>query len=193
MKQKFRITFKCKCSNVFKKITANPDLMEASCPSCKNKERKTKFVRIGDGPVTDMDLLAEKVAKNLAKTPEFRQAYMSKVLAPTSQTAKNQIKAIDTTADIVMQDYKLGDLKDRVHQGEAMAPKLAPNLQKQADSFFAGKKNKNLPYNAGAIAKAAMNGAYAPSRTGAINPIAAQHQARARPNVNTVASWDGKK
>lgn len=194
-KQKYRMTFKCsECGSQFKKITTNRDLMSAPCPECKSREQKTRFTRMGDGPVTDADLLAEKISKKMMETPEFQQALLSKLMSPIPQSSKNRNKAVDTTADIVMEDYKLGDLKDNAQRGDTMAPSLPPKLQKQADNFFAGKKKGASigGLNTAAIARAAMSGAYRPEATGAINPVAAQHRAKARAPVNVMASYDGK-
>lgn len=193
MKQKYRMTFKCKCGGVFKKITTDPNLMSAACPECRSAERKTKLVRMGDGAVTDADLLAEKMVKKLMETPEFQERLLAKMMSPIPQQAQTRNKAIDTTADIVMEDYKMGDLKDRVYQGESMAPKLAPPLQKQADAMFSGRKSKSLPINAAAIARAAMAGAYAPHNTGGINPVAMQHKSGIRPPVKIINPSDGKR
>lgn len=193
VKPKYRMTFKCTCGNVFKFITTNPDLMTASCPSCRSKERKTKFIRMGDGPVTDQDLLAEKIAQKLRETPEWQESYRKAVLSPIPQSSRIQTKAVDETAKIVMEDHKLGDLKDTVHQGEAAAPKLAPKLQTQADSFFTARRSRNTAgINTQAIARQALGGAYSPARTGAINPVAEQHKSKIRVPANIIASSNGK-
>lgn len=49
-----------------------------------------------------------------------------------------QNRAIDATAQIVMEDHKLTDLKDNVRAGESLAPKLPGEQQKIADGFFGG-------------------------------------------------------
>ena len=188
---KYRMTFKCSCGNVFRKITTNINLMSASCPECKKKRKMARFQRPGDGPVTNEDLLAEKVAEKLRATPEWQASYMAKALSPTSPESKNINKAIDATADIVMQDYKIGDLPSTVKMGEPMAPKLDPRRQALADGMFSRKGSANFsPRNMGAIAKTAMSGGLRDPRTyrdpvGMIKP-------QYKPNVNIVAG-DGVK
>ena len=44
--------------------------------------------------------------------------------APGIVGANAQVRAIDMTADIVMQDYKMTDLKSNVRDGEAMVKPL---------------------------------------------------------------------
>jgi hypothetical protein len=187
--QKFRVTFKCKCGSVFQVITKNPDKKVACCPDCKDKQEKIKFVRMGDGPISDATLIAEKLAEEFRKTPEFQQALLAKLMSPTPEASQNRIKAVDETAKIVMEDHKMTDLPDHgLRTGDVAAPKLPPKLQAQADGFFGGAKSKNgmAGLNTRAIAAAAMRGAYSPKATGAINPIAEQHRARLKPNVRII-------
>lgn len=226
LKQKYRMTFKCtSCDEVFKKITVNPDLKSAPCPACKKKDKSTKFVRLGDGPVGDADIAASKAefkprpnviykcndclsvlrvhedvgSKSLSSCPLCESSDISYIEHTGSQKisdhSKTQIKAVDETSRIVMDDYKMGDLKDRVYEGEAMAPQLTPKLQAQADSFFGGSGNaarKKLGINTSAMARRAMAGAYSPNRTGAVDPVAMQHRAKATVPTKIIASTDGK-
>ncbi len=99
-------------------------------------------------------------------------------------------KAVDTTAEIVMQDHGMTDMRDNIRQGEVSTPKLAPHLQRQVDNFFGGTKAlpRQWGLNAGAIAQRAMAGGY--RDPGAIDPLAGTHKVgvAARPRVNVVAS-----
>lgn len=58
--------------------------------------------------------------------------------APAHIGQSNVVKAVDQTADIVMKDYKLTDLRDGIRPGESMAPKLPPQQQALADGVFGG-------------------------------------------------------
>lgn len=85
--------------------------------------------------------------------------------APATIGASLQVKAIDETAKIVMEDYGMGDLRTDVRQGETAAPRLAPALQRQADNFFLGRKrHPDLPQrpsmNPAFLGRAAISGAY---------------------------------
>ena len=173
-KQRYRMTFHCACGATFRKITTDLGLTSPPCPECKKKNKKLRLNKIGDGPVSESDLIAEKVAQKLRETPEWQKEYMSKVLSPTPPEMKNRNKAVDITADIVMQDYKLGDLKDNVRMGESMAPKLPGLQQSMADQMMSGGKGDKtivwdannrrpvaIPNNAkrgAALARAAMSG-----------------------------------
>lgn len=169
-KKKYRATFKCgDCSNVFRKITSNPNLLMAPCPECKKKNRITKFLRAGDGQVTKADLEP------------------GPVYAPSPGPAiigSNAARAIDATANIVMEDYKMTDMTDRCRPGENMAPKIRPDLQKQADGFFGPKKKGGtIPFDPKRLAQRAMAGQLRDKNYR--DPVAALSP-RMKPNVEYV-------
>lgn len=110
--------------------------------------------------------------------------------APAVVGANITVRAIDQTAQIVMEDQKLGDLRSDVREGETMAPKLAPRLQAMADNMFARPKRGNpaggifsLPPRA--VLQAAVSGRFQTPDT--VNPIATQHRNRQRPDVHIIA------
>lgn len=164
MKQKYRLTFSCSDHGSFKIITqdeqkAMDDNYIAPCPQCKAKKKKVhRRVVLGDGPVSESDINGNPNPPPIQKAPSIG--------------GSNIGKAVDATARMVMEDYGMTDLRDNVRQGEAMAPKLAPRLQEQADSFFSPKKNKALPSSAaGQIARAALSGKFSPVRTNSPDPM----------------------
>ena len=94
-----------------------------------------------------------------------------------------RVRAIDTTAQIVMEDYGMSDLKDRVYEGETAAPKLPPKLQTMADNMFARPKSPRRQQLGGifglptqAVIKAAVGGRYMTPDTA--QPIAEHHKRR---------------
>lgn len=115
-------------------------------------------------------------------------------------------KAVDMTADIVMQDHGMTDLRDNVREGETATPKLPPKLQAAADSMFSGPKNRRRLAHAeamaghpsggifgmptGAILKAAVSGRFMTPDTA--QPVATQHMKRDRAPIHIVAG-DGVK
>jgi predicted nucleic acid-binding Zn-ribbon protein len=209
------MTFKCSCGNVFKKITTNVNLKNPACPECKKKNKITKFHRLGDGPIPTTETKAEvsdtprvfpntiykcnecfvvvKVFEDVgevvvtecpacgSKDIKFR----GKITHEISSDSAIRNKAVDVTADIVMQDYKMGDLKDNVRMGESMAPKLDPRLQVSADNMFGKKNNRKMPFNAGAMAKRAMSGGLRDPRS-YVDPVSAL-QPQFKPKVEIVA------
>lgn len=208
--QRYRMTFKCECGNVFKKLTTNPDLMNPPCPECKKKNKKTVFHRLGDGPVPSTEIHAEvhkrerpvpntiyqckechaiaKVFEDIGETvlhscpmcdsPEIQ--YRGKISKDTPSDVTMKNKCVDKTADIVMHDYGMTNLKDNVRVGETMAPKLDPVRQAAADNMFGGGgKKRQFPINAGKLAKQALSGALRDPRS-YIDPVRALHTAETR-------------
>lgn len=115
--------------------------------------------------------------------------------APAAIGMSNAVRAVDETAKIVMDTYQMTDLRSDVRPGETMAPKLAPHLQKQADSVFGGAKRGNplLPRNAGRLARNALAGAYRPGVGGTPDVIGQLHDARIKPKINIIASDSPKR
>lgn len=105
-------------------------------------------------------------------------------------------QAVDTTAQIVMEDHGMTDLRDNVREGETAAPKLAPKLQAMADGMFARPKNRRRPTGGifdlppAAIMRAAVGGRFMTPDTA--QPVAVQHAKRDRAPIHIVAG-DGVK
>jgi hypothetical protein len=113
--------------------------------------------------------------------------------APIKIGGSLTVKAVDETARIVMEDYKLGDLQDNLREGDIAAPKLTHHLQQQADAFFGVRKANDprtgrpliSPNRMAAIQASALAGSYGPGVVkDAIDPVAILHQNRqvAQPN-----------
>ena len=66
------------------------------------------------------------------------RAMLDEQRGPAHIGGNKMVAAVDQTAEIVMKDYGLTDLKDRVGPGETMAPKLPPQQQALADTMFNG-------------------------------------------------------
>ena len=110
-------------------------------------------------------------------------------------------KAFDTAMEMTMQDQGMTNINDSFRQGEPTAPKLRPDLQAKADSFFAGPQRK--PANRGRVDMSPIFGERATqSQSGmppaksfdahmptSIAPImeAAKNQTSAVPNYRVVA------
>jgi hypothetical protein len=115
-----RITYQCaKCRHVWTKTFKAEPKRDPPCPNQYCVQ------------LAEMDMLRREM-ENL------KQMLLDQ-RGPAHIGDKVVVKAIDATADIVMQDYKLTDLKDNIREGEAMAPKLPPPMQKMADGYFGGK------------------------------------------------------
>jgi hypothetical protein len=106
--------------------------------------------------------------------------------APAAVGMSNQVKAVDETARITMEDYGLTDLRTDVRQGETAAPKLPGKLQHMADTMFSGGTNRGgmmRGINTGQLARRAMGGAFSPSRTHSPDPISVIQGPREKPPV----------
>jgi hypothetical protein len=113
----YRIRCKCLvCGNEYSWLAKSPGAKDRPCPKKACKEMRWRA-----------EIEAE--ARNMAAMIESGRP-------PGHIGANIQVKAIDKTAEIVMQDNSMTDLKDNIRQGEQMAPKLAPEAQKAADNFF---------------------------------------------------------
>lgn len=110
-------------------------------------------------------------------------------------------KAVDTTTEMVMQDYGMTDLRDAKREGDTMAPKLPGPMQSAADNFFnRPKQGQRLNPNAGSsplmgmspgmVRNAAVSGRFMTPDTP--NPVAMHHKRQSKLPVNIVAG-DGVK
>jgi hypothetical protein len=118
--KRYRILCRCnRCGNEYSYVVSKLTTRDRPCPRKACKEA-----------VFEEDV--ERRARHLAQMIEDQRA-------PAHIGDKIVVKAVDKTADVVMTDYGLTDLKDNIRPGESMAPKLAPPMQAAADNFF----NKN--------------------------------------------------
>ena len=116
-KKKYRHRFRCRhCGHEYQRVSTQV-LMPA--PPCPRK-------------ACALERQIESQARELAN---LRQMFEEQ-RAPGHIGDKVGVKAVDETARIVMEDYRLTDLKDNIREGEVMAPKLPPHQQAAADNFF---------------------------------------------------------
>jgi predicted nucleic acid-binding Zn-ribbon protein len=135
---RYKITWRCtRCGKTYTKIASSPNAKDPLCPRRKCIEARAREQ-------------SEKEAQNLRKMLEERAA-------PAVTGFNDGIKAIDKTADIVMEDYKMTDLNSSVRPGEIAAPKLPPKLQEMADNFFTAP-SKMSKAAARRLTKMAMSG-----------------------------------
>jgi hypothetical protein len=174
----YLVTLRCSEGHMWTRRTKNPASADPPCPilDCASRQSPRNGTRVTyptdetpAGPPIGMDLSLNK--------------------APATIGGNIQVKAIDETANIVMQDYGFTDLRSDVRETESAAPKLAPALQAQADNFFGGPKGRNAQafggINLGRHARAALAGRLVdPQSTN--SSLVAVHRTRARPPVHLV-------
>jgi len=118
------------------------------CGDCGHEwSRVYKSVPSRDPPCPNKTCSEASELATLRRENENLRRMLEEGRAP-AQIGKNPtVKAVDTTAEIVMQDYGLTDLRDNVRQGESVAPKLPPQQQKQADSYFSPEAGRAAGMN----------------------------------------------
>jgi hypothetical protein len=144
-----------------------------NCPACGNRWRGSIATCL-DGMTPEQDAAWRLEMEGTPKCPNLacgkinvpRGMDLSMQQAPGLVGGNIQIKAIDETAKIVMQDYGMTDLRSDVRPGETAAPKLPPQMQEKVDNFFVGgrKRHPGLPnkptLNPAFLGRAAIAGAY---------------------------------
>jgi hypothetical protein len=137
-----------------------------------------------------LDLLPDPpcpTCKRKARRKKFD--YVSQV-AP-AVVGSLRVRAVDQTAEIVMTDHQMTDLRSDVREGETMAPKLPPRLQAMADNMFARPRQQrqqrggifDLPPRA--VMQAAVSGRFNTRDT--VNPVAIQHARKDSAPVHIIA------
>jgi predicted nucleic acid-binding Zn-ribbon protein len=148
---KYRILFRClRCGHTYFKVAKSPNIPDVPCPKSDCRQA----------------IRSEEIRREALKL-----AQMLEEQRPPAQIGnKVVVKAIDETAKVVMEDYKLTDLKDNIRHGEAAAPKLPAPMQKAADNFFnVPVQNSRRAKQMELLGKRAIAGAF---RNTALNPTA---------------------
>lgn len=118
--RRYRVRCQCeRCGHVYHSAWAKaPPRRDPPCP-------RKKCIEAAARAVSDAEI-------------ERLQQMLLEQRGPPTVGANVQVRATDATADIVMADYGMTDLKDNIRQGESMAPPLPPNQQQRADAYFGG-------------------------------------------------------
>jgi hypothetical protein len=116
------------------------------CPKCAKKPRRTDVMQQATPPIPHDGL----------------DGIIEQQRAPGINGQNAMVSAIDKTAEIVMADHHLTNLKDNIRQGDIMAPALRPDLQKKADGFWGTGTVKNRRQQAQMqnMMRRAIGGAY---------------------------------
>lgn len=155
---RYRITCKClRCGHVYKRTLKVVPKENPPCPKQRCKAAILEEAR-------------RAMEANIRRMVEAERG-------PGHIGDKPMVRAIDKTAEIVMHDHGLTNLKDNIRPGENMAPPLPPKLQTAADNFFRGPSMTPDAKNRRAkqmelLGRRAMAGAF---RGMAINPDAIVH------------------
>lgn len=148
---KYRIRCKClRCGKEYSKIVSR---LTDDNPPCPRKACKD----------------AIKLEERIRMEANIR-AMIEAERGPVQIGNNHVTRAVDMTAEIVMKDHRLTNLKDNIREGESMVPSLPPKMQEAADNFFSpqarmpsGRRAKQMEL----LGRRAMAGAF---RDMAINP-----------------------
>jgi hypothetical protein len=145
------------------------------CELCGHEYSRTyKAVPIKDPPCPSKVCVAQQELTSLKQQVANLQRMVEEGRGPGQIGDKVVVKAVDETARIVMEDYKMTDLKDNIRQGEAVAPKLPGQQQTMADNYFGGGAMQAAGINkkqADLLGRRAISGAF---RSAALNPSSIQ-------------------
>lgn len=182
----YRSTYRCSdCKHEFSRITKNLPKREPKCPKCAKANR----IRFKSSVSTDTHPHIE-VTNIQGGTPD----------APVkafSMGKSNFTKAMDMTADIVMKDYGMTNLKDNLREGDSMAPKLRQDLESKVDQVFAPSRKPVAGANAArsmnsTLMKQINSGAF--KAYGGANDVVAKQQALGfKPKFNIMDTFDNRK
>lgn len=163
---RFQVGIRCiECGHRYKRTMEASDeealeaLPDPPCPQCKKKARVTAV-------------------------PQFDYHSGQAPAVGGSLVAR----AVDQTAQIVMEDHGLTDLRSDVREGETMVPKIPPKLQAAADNMFSRPKGRpgagifGMPPRA--VLNAAVSGRFSTPDT--VNPVAVQHAKREKAPIHFV-------
>ena len=109
------------------------------CPDCGHKYHSpwAKAPTRKDIPCPRKACASERELRQAKAENQRLEAMLAERRAPAQIGDKAIVKAVDFTAETVMESYGLTDLKDNIREGETMAPKLPGASQAAADNYFA--------------------------------------------------------
>jgi hypothetical protein len=119
--RRYRIHYRCEvCGHEYSRITTKLDRKDPPCPVKACREVQEQALR-------------ERANANVA-------AMLEEQRPPAHIGDKPIVKAIDKTAEVVMEGYGMTNLQDNLRAGDTMAPKLPPAQQRAADGYFNGSE-----------------------------------------------------
>jgi hypothetical protein len=167
-------------------------LKTPACPQCRQRRAQAKMQTKIRGAVITND--AERDAMYAARTKDMDA---NPGCAPSIRTSSNHTKAIDQTAEIVMQDYQMTDIKmdTSLRAGDNCVPKLSPELERKVDSVFDSKAKNNVMGMAGDnLTKGLLKQIDAGMFKSYGDPVARQQaDPTLRPKYNIMDSYDNRK
>lgn len=144
-KTRYKITCRClRCGRTYWKLV---DVIPKNDPPCPRKKCKEAALR-------------EEVMKEMANS----EAMLESGQGPTVIGANPRVRAVDKTAEIVMADYRMTNIRDNVREGENMVTTLPQAQQEKVDNYFKAQPLRNRGFSSqqvNALKQKAISGAFA--------------------------------
>lgn len=175
----YKSKYRCSdCKYEFEKITKIFPRRDPSCPKCKQANKVRFKTSISDK------------THNLNAESRVREVNESR-RAPSYGGTNQRNKAIDETARIVMEDYKMTDVNigSNLREGDNCVPKLTHEQEAKVDQVFSAKKPIMGHQAAGAINQTLMrqvNAGAFKSSGGANDVVTRQANSGYKPPVNVL-------
>jgi len=163
-----------------------------SCPQCRSRKAQAKSQMKVSGALSDNMDLVEVAAEREKNMTDIIQSHK----APTFHAPSNFSKAIDKTAEIVMQDQNMTDidLGSNLRAGDTCVPKLTHDQEKQvAEVFNSKQKNNVMGMQGDNLTKGLMKQISAGAFRNYGDPVARQQADPAlAPKINVMHHYTGK-
>src|ERR1700743_2073415 len=125
-------------------MEADRTRVKGRCLRCGHiYSRVIKRLSDPDPPCPKKACKEQIAAEQKAKEARHVEAIIETGKAPGHIGENVHVKAIDQTAEIVMQDYGMTDLKDNTRQGDSMVPGLTPRQREMSKNFWGGKRQSD--------------------------------------------------
>lgn len=185
----FETKYACeKCDHIFYRLTDHDPRKKKgrppSCPECK----KTKISFQSQIKVRGDIKPQTEDQKNTA----IQEIISTKTFPSAGKGAFT--KAMDETAKMVMEDYKMTNLNDHLREGDNMVPKLRPDLEEKVGMGWNKDQKNNVAGLAGANLNKAITGAINSNRYASQGDVVSKAMSVVeRPHVNIINEYRPEK
>jgi hypothetical protein len=159
-----------------------------SCPQCKERKASAKMHMKVRGDV--------KIETAEQSQERFDQEIKSGAKGPGIIGNNNFVKAVDRTAELVMQDYKMTDINmsSSLRDGDNCVPKLTHEQERKVDDVFSGKaKNNVMGMQGDKMTASLMKQVNAGAFRNYGDPVARQQENEvSKPKINIISHFDNR-
>lgn len=185
----FETKYACeKCDHTFYRITDHDPRKKKgrppACPECKKAKPVAKsHIKVRGDVKPQSQIQKDAAIQEIIDTKKFPSAGKSAFT-----------KAMDETANIVMEDYKMTNLNDRLREGDNMVPKLRPDLEEKVGTGWNNNQKNNVAGLAGANLNRAITKAIDSNRFASQGDVVSKAMSVVeRPHVNIINEYRPEK